>query len=354
MKLLLNLSLTLILLLVGLYLLGTAYSVFIPVKKDLTWGLSFSPRYAKELNLDPPATFEDILANFKVKNIRLSAYWDEIEPFDSSSTTSVTLSTGSLTAGAQGKPFYFEDLDYYINQAAKYQAQVILVLGHKIPRWPECYYPGWLDSQNNSLRQSRQLIMLEEAVKHYRSFTNIAAFQIENEPLLPFGNCQLDSREFIKKEVDLVRSYSQKPIILSDSGELRPWVTAMKLSDIFGTTLYRRVKTPFNFDFTYPFPPIFYSLKSALVRNLFAPQNKKTIIVELQAEPWLFKGVTQTPIEEQTKIFNLKDLQDNIEFAEKTGFDSAYLWGVEWWYFMAKAGHPEYLEKAKALFRSKI
>ena len=331
MKLLIKFLTAAIFVLVGLYLLGTLYASFIP-PHQMIFGVSFSPRYAAELGLDPKITFQDILTNLKVKNIRLSAYWDEIEPKENQ--------------------FDFANLDYYVNQATKANAQVILVIGHKVPRWPECFAPNWVYHQtpNNYDRlRTLQLNMLTETIKHFNNNSTIKAFQLENEPLLDFGICPLGDREFLKKEVDLVRFLTKKPIILSDSGELRSWVTSMKLSDIFGTTLYRTVRTPFNFDFTYPFPPIFYSLKSTLVRNLFAPQNQKTIIIELQAEPWLLKGIAQTPIEEQIKIFKLQDLQNNIEFAEKTGFGQAYLWGVEWWYFMAKSGHPEYLEYIKKL-----
>lgn len=332
MKLLIKILFTLIFVLVGLYLLGTLYSIFTPSHK-MTFGVSFSPRYAAELGLDPKTTFADILTNLQVKNIRLSAYWDEIEPKENQ--------------------FDFADLDYYINQAKKANAQVILVIGHKVPRWPECFAPDWVYHQtpNNYDRlRALQLDMVTKTIKHFNKNSTIKAFQLENEPLLDFGICPPGDREFLKKEVDLARFLTKKPIILSDSGELRSWVTPMKLSDIFGTTLYRTVRTPFNFDFTYPFPPIFYSLKSALVRNLFAPANQQTIIIELQAEPWLFKGAAQTPIDEQARIFKLQDLQNNIEFAQKTGFDQAYLWGVEWWYFMAKSNHPEYLEYVKKLF----
>lgn len=328
MKLFLRTILCLIFLFIGLYLLGLVYSDFTPAKQ-VRWGVSFSSRYTKELGLDPKVTFQDILTNLKVKSIRLTAYWDEIEPKENQ--------------------FDFTDLDYYVNQAAKYQAQVILVVGHKVPRWPECYYPTWLNT-DKIIREKQELVMFQNATKHYDSFKNIVAFQVENESSLPFGVCLPDNDGFLVKEVQTVRSVTKKPIILSDSGELQPWLLPMQLSDIFGTTLYRTVRTPFNFDFSYPLPPVFYSLKSAFVRNLFAPQNQKTIIIELQAEPWLFKEVIQTSISDQTKIFKLQDFQNNIEFASKTGFDSAYLWGVEWWYYMAKNGHPEYLEYAKTLF----
>jgi hypothetical protein len=152
----------------------------------------------------------------------------------------------------------------------------------------------------------------------------------------------LPDEDFLKKEVELVRILNGKPIIVTDSGELGFWITPMKLSDIFGTTLYRKVYDKTFGYITYPYPSIFYNLKSTVVRALFAKNNQKTIIVELQAEPWLAKN-GQSP-------FSVEDFKKNINYAKQTGFDTTYLWGVEWWYFMEKSGHPQYLEYAKSLF----
>ena len=75
--------------------------------------------------------------------------------------------------------------------------------------------------------------MLEKVIKHYDQNSAINAYQLENEPLLNFGLCPEPDREFLKKEVGFVRSQTKKPIILTDSGELRPWVTPMKLGDVY-------------------------------------------------------------------------------------------------------------------------
>ncbi len=136
---------------------------------------------------------------------------------------------------------------------------------------------------------------------------------------------------------------------MTDSGELGFWKTSMQLSDIFGTTLYRKVYNPVLGYAEYPLPPYFYSIKSSLIRNIFAQNNKKTIIIELQSEPWLANGIFKSP-DQQAKLFTLANFKNYISFAKKTGFDEAYFWGVEWWYFMAQNGYPEYLEYAKTLF----
>lgn len=298
------------------------------LSQNVTFGVSYSPRYSEEFDLDPKLTFQDILENLNAKNIRLSAYWDEIEP-------------------SQDK-FYFSELDWYIDQASKKSTQVTLAIGYKLPRWPECRQPQWLS--NLSYLRERQLIMLKATINHYEQNPAITAFQLENEPLLDFGVCPTVNREYFKKEVSFVRSKTKKPIIITDSGELRPWKTPIQLSDIFGTTLYRVVDTPWIGPFQYPLRPWFYRVKSDLVRKFFAPNNQRTIISELQAEPWARQSLTQIPIEDQITRFSMNQFRESADFARKTGFGEAYLWGVEWWYYLSSHGHPEYLNFAKTLF----
>ncbi|HBQ50626.1 TPA: hypothetical protein DD690_01430 [Candidatus Daviesbacteria bacterium] len=308
------------------------------LQKPISFGVSFSPRYALELGLNPKLTYQSILQELGTKSVRLSAYWDEIE--------------------SEEDKFNFDKLDWYVDEAEKNQAKVLLAIGYKLPRWPECRQPNWLEIRNSlfdsKLAQSeqveirnlrdQQLVMLEKVIRHYDQNPTISAWQVENEPLLDFGLCPKPDREFLKKEVGFVKNLTKKPVIITDSGELRLWFTPAKLSDILGITLYRTVETPIFGSFHYPFPPWFYRLKANLVR-------KKTIVVELQTEPWSREPLSQTPLEEQIKRFPPKSLQKNIEFARQTGFKEIYLWGAEWWYFMAANSHPEYLEYARGLFK---
>ncbi len=182
-------------------------------------------------------------------------------------------------------------------------------------------------------------------VQKYDSDSSIEYWQVENEPLLGgFGQCDMPDEKFLSYEVELVRSLSGKPIIVTDSGELGFWITPMRLSDTFGTTLYRKVYNPILGYTNYPVLPYLYNIKSKL------SGGKKTIIVELQAEPWSPTNNLKDNVEEHAETFSSKDFENTIQYAKATGFSENYLWGVEWWYFMAKNGHPEYLEYAKSLF----
>lgn len=301
---------------------------------SIKYGVSFSPKFASDLNLDWKDTYVKILDELKVKNLRLPTYWDDIE------------------ATREGGLDFSRD-DFILEEAGKRGARVILVLGARQPRWPECHIPPWASKLSVKDKQIKILEFIKKVVQRYNNDSSIKYWQVENEPLLGiFGQCDPPDEKFLKKEVDLVRSLSRKPVIVTDSGELGFWISPMRLSDVFGTTLYRRVYNSFLGYTTYPLLPYFYNIKSTLVRNLFSPKNLKTIIVELQAEPWSpSNSLVNTKISQQVSGFGINNFKDNINFAKETGFDEFYLWGVEWWYFMDKNGHPEYLDYAKTLFK---
>ena len=89
--------------------------------------------------------------------------------------------------------------------------------------------------------------MLEKTVNHFKDRSEIIYWQVENEPLLDiFGICPKSDIEFLQKEVDLVRSLDDRKIIITASGEASFWERESKISDIFGTTLYRTVWNKYN------------------------------------------------------------------------------------------------------------
>lgn len=310
-------------------IVGNLYSEQIDLKAPTTIGISFSPAYATSLGLNPKEVFIKALDELHIKALRLNAYWDEIE-------------------GIQNK-YDFLDLDYYINEASKRNVKIYLAVGYKLPRWPECHPPKWLKGQSDDFRKENQLKYVATVVNRYNDNPAIKAFQIENEPLFDFGICPPVDADYLRKEVAFIRTITKKPIILTDSGELNTWVTPMQLSDIFGTTVYRIVDTPVLGVSHYPLQPWFYRVKSEVIRKLFAPKNQKTVVIELQAEAWSNKSLIETPIEEQTNNYTLEQFRQTLTFAKRTGFDEIYLWGVEWWYFLASKGHLEYINIAKQI-----
>ncbi len=329
LKLLLVIVSIIIIAFLGQYFFDSFYSF----PKQIDYGVSFSPQYAQYLGLDWEKTFIEIIDELKIKNLRLPTYWSSLEP--------------------EKYLFNFSDTDFMLDLADKKGAKVILVLGARQPRWPECHLPNWVSKLDLPSRQNETLKFITAVLERYKDRKSIWAFQVENEPFLPFfgENCDKGDVNFLKKEVELVKKMSGKPVIISDSGELGSWIVPMQLSDIFGTTLYKEVYNPVMGYISYPILPYFYNLKSQIIKRIFAPQNQKTIIVELQSEPWLFSKDLKDDTDQQSQLFPVEKLKSYIEYAQKTGFDEVYLWGVEWWYWMAQNGHPEYLEFAKTLFK---
>ena len=342
LKRILLVLLFLILIFLGYLFIGSA-----PQAKEITWGVNFSQKHAKDLGLDWKETFLALLDDLKARNFKIAAHWDLIEP-DYNPPTTLPLAQGER---APDDKFYFDDLDWQINEAEKRGAKVFLVIGMKTTRWPECHIPDWAKNLEKSEQQEKILKMIERVVLRYRDRTSVWAWQVENEPFFPFGVCPWVDKKFVKKEVDLVKSLdSQKrPIILADSGEGSFWINAARFGDIPSTTMYEKVWfRQIGHYVRYPLPPVFYWRKAQIIKFFF---GKKVICGELQAEPFGPVLLYDLPLEEQEKTMNLEQFKKNIEFATKTGFDTFYLWGSEWWYWMkTRQNRPEIWEEAKKLF----
>lgn len=317
-----------------LYFGNVYYEKINPTAEHAKLGVTFSTTFAKYLLPDWKQTYVQMFDDLDVKYLRIPVYWQEVEK----------------SPGV----FDFSDIDFMLDEAEKRDAKVILAVGIKLPRWPECHIPDWAKELTVEQRQQQALVYITAVMEKYKDNPTLYAWQVENEPLLAFGSeiCDKPDREFLKKEAQLAKKIDPNhPIILTDSGELRMWVTPMKLSDILGTTLYRSVYNPLFGYLYYPLPPAFYNFKASFIKKWFAPENQKTIIVELQTEPWAPQGIPASPFAQQISVFTLDDFKNNVVFAKRTGFDEIYLWGVEWWYYMSQHGHPEYLEYAKTLFK---
>jgi len=300
---------------------------------DTTWGVTFSKKYAQELNLNWQKVYFDILYDLEADHVRIPVYWDEVE-------------------SEEGK-YNFEDYDWMLNAAKLAKAEVILVIGRRLPRWPECFEPAWTEGMTDKQIQEKILNILQIEVEHFKRHEHIWAWQVENEPLLSvFGECPPPDKEFLSKEVELVKSLDSRPIILTDSGELSSWFGVSKLADILGTTMYRVVWNRHLGYMYYPLPPAYYVYKAGFVKKL-NPDLQKVIISELQVEPWS-EGlpIADLSLDRQFRSMSLDRMKMNIRFAHDTGFEQAYLWGVEWWYWLKiEKNIPEFWEAGKSLWQ---
>lgn len=306
------------------------YSYKAPMAKNITWGAAFSQKHAKDMGLDWKETYLALLDDLKAKDLKVAAHWDLIEPRDG--------------------VYDFADLDWQLEQAGEHNAKVMLAIGMKTPRWPECHVPEWAKGIGKEAQQEKILAMLEALALRYRGNSAVDSWQVENEPLFAFGDCPWIDKDFLKKEAALVRSLDEnkRRVVISDSGEGSWWFNAARIGDSVAVTMYRRVYFhELKTYITYPIPPAFYWIKSKIVDLVF---KKPVICGELQAEPWaanqLYDGAGG-----DAKTMDIKQFKNNIEFAQNTGFGTFYLWGSEWWYWMkAKHNDSAYWEEAKKLW----
>ena len=72
-----------------------------------------------------------------------------------------------------------------IEEAEKRGVKIILAVGRRLPRWPECHLPDWLKHESDEVQKENMLPMLKEVVTHYKDYESIVAWQVENEPFFP-------------------------------------------------------------------------------------------------------------------------------------------------------------------------
>src|SRR3972149_2790253 len=92
--------------------------------EHISYGVSFSQYYSEELGLSWKDTLASVLDELRVRKLRLSAYWPRVEP--------------------ERKNFQFTDLDFQVNEAKARNVEIILAVGRRLPRWPECHIPDWV------------------------------------------------------------------------------------------------------------------------------------------------------------------------------------------------------------------
>jgi len=307
-------SIATVLIVGGLAILGIqSYYENIPLPRsvDVTWGVTFSDMMAEDLKLDPEETLNAILKDLKPQGVRLVAYWDRIEK-------------------RRGE-YDFSSLDMQMEIASRYKTPVILALGQRVPRWPECHIPKWANPKKDLIPYMKRV------VRRYRGYRNILYWQVENEPFLHFGECPKADKKLIESEINTVRILDPgRKILLTDGGEFGDWYRAAKRGNIFGTTLYRKVYNRFFGEMIYPITPEIYPLKRDIIKILTGKPDQNFIIIELGTEPWGDKQIFEMTLGEQQQNFSMKSFRDNINYALECRYDTYYLWGAEWWYYLKK------------------
>ncbi len=295
----------------------------------IVYGISFSSQHAEWLFSDWKKMYRDMLSELKPAIIRLSVDWDQVETKEG--------------------VYDFSDIDFMMNEAATHHAQVVLTVGQKTPRWPECHMPDWLIEKTSDEYLKKLYAYVSATVDRYKNHAALEYWQVENEPFIAFdfGDCVRFDRDALDEELSIVRSKdANHRVLVTDSGELSVWYPAAKKGDLFGATLYRVVTTPAGRIFSYDWMPAGWYRARA---EIFGRNADTFFISELQAEPWIHTGnLTSTPLTKQFETMSIERMKKNFEFARHTGASRAYVWGAEWWYWLKyEHGDSSFVELAK-------
>ena len=290
------------------------------------FGVTFSWMYAQELGLDPLETYRALVDDLRVGSVRLPIYWSDVQ----------------LTPDQ----YDWALADQLVALSEDRGVDLTVVVGMKVPRWPECYIPDWAEVLSESSRQQALLAFVEIAVVRYRDSSAVVRWQVENEPFFPYGECPTISVAQFTQEVDLVRSLDDRPVQVTVSGELGPWQDSAQAADVLGISLYRQTWNDLFGYFVYPLTPEYYFFRAQLVED----DVSQVIVSELQAEPWFPQPIQSRPLVDWYDSFTGEMLEHNVAFAREVGAAEVYLWGAEWWYALKQAGDNRLWETARGIF----
>lgn len=294
------------------------YIKFISKNKNFAvyWGASFSAPYAKSYGLDPKQTLESALKDFNFNQIRISSYWEDIQPNNS-------------------EEFNFSDLDWQLELIEKYGRKATITLGLRQPRWPECHQPEWAKSLNYSEQWEFKLNnFITKTVERYKNRASVASWQLENEAKLKtFGDCNRKTlnEPRIQKEFELVKTLDPSHMVIMTTSDQYGLPINKPVPDLYGFSIYKKVTIPgTSTKFIYPHQPIWHGARAELINII---QNKDVFIHELQCEPWGNKPVNQLSLAEQNETMDTNQLQYNLNYARAIGTKQIDVWGIEWWYW---------------------
>lgn len=295
--------------------------------KPYTWGVSFSQEQAGRYGSNWRENYLALLDDLKFRHLRIPAYWDRIEP-------------------NQGQ-YDFSEVEWMLDEADKRGAKVTLVVGQKNLRYPECYYPTWVDISDTAKTSKQAVAMIKATVEKFKDHPALENWQLENEFLLKsFGKCpaNLLTNSQLKKELSALKSVdNSKKIILTQSDQFG-FPLLGPFADIFGVSMYRWSWDKNIGYWRYPQNGNYFWWKASLINALY---NQDMKVHELQAEPWGPIGNEYLSSTEGSRTMNSSKLLDNIEYAKQTKIKSIDLWGAEWWWHTKQLGQNDIWETVK-------
>src|SRR5688572_10611860 len=201
-----------------------------PKEYPKQYGVTWSSPYAWGLELNPNDGLRQVLDDLGVRRFRIPAYWTDIER-------------------EQGK-YDFKILQEQLDEIAKRDGKVMLAIGSRLPRWPECWVPEWATRVDLATRRAVQLAYLQKTYAMFKDHPSVVAFQIENEASFTlYIECDGLTKDLVLEELRYVRGEESKrpnprPVYTTDSGEFSSWINWAGEVDGLGVRLYRAVTNP--------------------------------------------------------------------------------------------------------------
>lgn len=288
-------------------------------------GVTYSTDYAEYLGLNPVEAWESMVTDLGVRLARIPVYWDRIE----------------LLPGV----YDWTELDNIMTVAKNNDVKIILAVGRKVPRWPECHLPKWADELEGDAQDEAVIVFTEEVVKRYRAHPSLLRWQIENEPFIRwYGNCGSETRKFVESEIARVKALDGAHTIQTTaSGEQSLWTNEVDIADLVGVSVYNKVCGVLGC-IKIPMPAAWYRMRARLVGR------EKIVVSELQAEPWFQGSFRDISADEAASRFSATDLKERFLFAKSIGSSEILFWGAEWWLFLKQNERPELWNEAREYF----
>ncbi len=302
-----------------------------PIPKHVTYGVTFSSLQAEQLGLDWKKVYVATLDDLAVRDIRIPAYWPRVEK--------------------ERDRYDWSELDFQMREAQTRNAHVVLAVGRRLPRWPECHIPDWARNLSWEEQKKELRAYITAVVGRYKDNPAVTYWQVENEPYLKafaYEHCGELDEAFLKEEIALVHSLDGRPVLVTDSGNLGTWAGPYKNGDAFGTSLYMYFWNPELGQFKTKLPALVYRLKERVMQLLYGV--KPAFLIELSLEPWLTESTSKASLETQLSRMDIDKFEEILIYARQTSFQTQYLWGVEWWYYMKQNGHPEFWSAAEKIY----
>lgn len=320
-------------------------------EQEIVLGANFSCNRVVWLGQDCRTVLDAALDDLGLRDFRLSVNWNEVER-------------------APGV-FTWEEFDWQLDAIYARGGRAVVSIGMKAQRFPEFYLPDWVTAgitippnvhpEDYAPVAAALFPFLEAAARHIGAHPAVEAIQVENEPFVYFpshANGWHIRPDFLEREIATVRAADpgRHPILVTYASHLRSddtWQWILDNADLLGQSVYtKRQRSPWDWLYFFPYQIGPWTPDLPQQARAAGQRGKQLWLTELQAEPYE-QHRTVDPRERpgyRLRSISPRLLRENVQLARRSGATRAYLWGIEWWYYVREQrGEPELWETGRAL-----